>query len=190
MSGYYPSYPGGSTVVVTAPRCSTAHIVIAWVLTVLTLGYLLPWAIAASRGHRDVGGIALVDLLLGWSLVGWIVALVWSLGDTGGRHQVVVINQAANHTIVVPTGYPQVTTYTQSYPQPHSQPSASGYPQPYGQPSAGYPQLPPAQPWSQPPADPAGTEGHPTQPLPMGQPSADQWQPAPWDRPTGSGPRG
>ncbi len=48
----YGAHPPVHTQIVTQPyRCSTAHIVIAWVITALTLGYTLPWAIAATR-HR------------------------------------------------------------------------------------------------------------------------------------------
>jgi hypothetical protein len=59
--------------------------VVAIVAAILTAGYLLPWAIAAVR---DVPhwGVFWVNLLLGWTIVGWIVALVMSL-----RRQRVVI---------------------------------------------------------------------------------------------------
>lgn len=49
---------------------------IAWILAVFTLGYFLPWAIAATRGKSNAGMIGLLNLLIGWSLIGWIVALV------------------------------------------------------------------------------------------------------------------
>jgi hypothetical protein len=49
-------------------------------LTVASLGYFLPWAIAATRRKSNTLPIALVDLLLGWTLVGWIVALVMACG--------------------------------------------------------------------------------------------------------------
>lgn len=32
-----------------------------------------------ARGKTNVGAILLVNLLLGWSVIGWIVALVWAV---------------------------------------------------------------------------------------------------------------
>lgn len=40
--------------------------------------YLLPIYEAASRKHTNVTGIALVNVFLGLSLVGWIIAMVWA----------------------------------------------------------------------------------------------------------------
>lgn len=45
-------------------------VIVAWVLTVLTSGYLLPWAVAATRGKADSGSIALINVLLGWTVIG------------------------------------------------------------------------------------------------------------------------
>jgi hypothetical protein len=66
-------------------RSWTITKVVAIVVAILTAGYMLPWAIAAVR---DVPhwGVFWVNLLLGWTIVGWIVALVMSL-----RSQRVVI---------------------------------------------------------------------------------------------------
>lgn len=55
------------------------RLVVAWIATLLTAGYLLPWAIAVTRGKANSTAIGLISLLLGWTLVGWIVALVMSL---------------------------------------------------------------------------------------------------------------
>jgi hypothetical protein len=55
--------------------------VIAWVLAVVTGFYLLPWAVSATRNRTNVGATALVNLFLGWTLVGWIVALVMACGS-------------------------------------------------------------------------------------------------------------
>jgi Superinfection immunity protein len=62
----------------SADRSWTATKVIAVVLAILTAGYLLPWAIAAVRDVRH-WGVFWVNLLLGWTIVGWVVALVMSL---------------------------------------------------------------------------------------------------------------
>jgi hypothetical protein len=61
-----------------ANRSWTVTKVVAVVAAILTGGYLLPWAIAAVR---DVPhwSVFWVNLLLGWTVVGWIVALVMSL---------------------------------------------------------------------------------------------------------------
>jgi Superinfection immunity protein/Protein of unknown function (DUF2510) len=43
--------------------------------------YLLPTIVAAIRGARDLGSVAAVNILLGWSLVGWAVAWALALRD-------------------------------------------------------------------------------------------------------------
>ena len=82
-----PLQPPSAPVVVTDARVSAVEVAFAWVLTVLTGGYLLPWAIAATRGRSNSGSIALVNLLLGWTVVGWVVALVMACT----KHRVVAV---------------------------------------------------------------------------------------------------
>jgi hypothetical protein len=40
--------------------------------------YFLPSIVALVRGKRDTLSICLLNLFLGWTLIGWIVALVWA----------------------------------------------------------------------------------------------------------------
>lgn len=47
----------------------------------LILGYLLPSIVAVYRKHRNGNAIFIVNLFLGWSLLGWVLALV--LGHYG-----------------------------------------------------------------------------------------------------------
>lgn len=42
-------------------------------------GYLIPSAVAFGRGHVNAGAILALNLLLGWTGLGWVAALVWSL---------------------------------------------------------------------------------------------------------------
>jgi uncharacterized membrane protein YqaE (UPF0057 family) len=46
-------------------------------LTVLFL-YFLPWVLALLRKHHNAGAIFLLNLLLGWTVLGWILSLVWA----------------------------------------------------------------------------------------------------------------
>lgn len=41
--------------------------------------YLVPTIVAAVRHKRNVPRIALVNVLFGWTMVIWIIALVWAL---------------------------------------------------------------------------------------------------------------
>lgn len=53
-------------------------------LIILVLGfviYFLPAIIVANRDHRHWLAIQILNLILGWTVLGWIVALVWSLMD-------------------------------------------------------------------------------------------------------------
>jgi hypothetical protein len=47
-------------------------------LGMLVAAYLLPWLIALCRGHHNATAIFVLNLFLGWTLLGWIGALVWS----------------------------------------------------------------------------------------------------------------
>jgi hypothetical protein len=40
--------------------------------------YLTPAMIADARGRKDALAITLVNVLLGWTVVGWFAALVWA----------------------------------------------------------------------------------------------------------------
>ncbi len=40
--------------------------------------HFLPTIIAALRNSRHVVAIFLLNLLLGWTVIGWIVALIWA----------------------------------------------------------------------------------------------------------------
>jgi uncharacterized membrane protein len=41
--------------------------------------YLLPTIIAAFRRHPNALAIFLIDFLFGWTFIGWVGALIWSL---------------------------------------------------------------------------------------------------------------
>ena len=41
--------------------------------------YFLPAIVAGSRHHRNGAAIFCLNLFLGWSLIGWVVALCWAL---------------------------------------------------------------------------------------------------------------
>ncbi|MBF8773886.1 superinfection immunity protein [Pseudomonas fulva] len=41
--------------------------------------YLLPTIIAWSRSHHNKAPILLLNLLLGWTVLGWLAALIWSV---------------------------------------------------------------------------------------------------------------
>ncbi len=41
--------------------------------------YFIPTIIALSRNHRNRLGIFLLNLLAGWTFLGWVGALVWSV---------------------------------------------------------------------------------------------------------------
>jgi len=48
--------------------------------------YFLPTIIAAIRRSKSTVGIILVNILAGWTFVGWVIALVWSLvGETSRK---------------------------------------------------------------------------------------------------------
>ena len=41
--------------------------------------YFLPAIVANRRGHPATAALTALNLLLGWTLIGWVAALVWAL---------------------------------------------------------------------------------------------------------------
>ena len=57
------------------------RLLFAFLITLLSLFYFLPFAIAFNRKRANTGAIFALNLFLGWSLIGWVVALVWALKE-------------------------------------------------------------------------------------------------------------
>jgi hypothetical protein len=63
-----------------------------FLITLLTLGYMMPAGIACIRNAKSEPAIFLTNLLLGWTLIGWIVALAWALcGDAENESAVTIV---------------------------------------------------------------------------------------------------
>jgi hypothetical protein len=41
--------------------------------------YFLPSIIAFGRNKRDTTSIVLLNFFLGWTMIGWVIALVWAV---------------------------------------------------------------------------------------------------------------
>lgn len=67
--------------IVTDQKSRPVSAVLAIVVAILTGGYMLPWAIAAVRGNANAWSVFWVNMLLGWTIIGWIVALVMSIRE-------------------------------------------------------------------------------------------------------------
>ena len=50
-------------------------------IAILSLFYFLPFAVAFNRKRANTGAIFALNLFLGWSLIGWVLALVWALKE-------------------------------------------------------------------------------------------------------------
>lgn len=52
------------------------------VTAVLLVVYFVPSIVAASRSLKRARSIAFINLVLGWTLVGWVLALCWAVART------------------------------------------------------------------------------------------------------------
>lgn len=61
--------------------------VLGLVLLVAACVYLLPSVVAASTRHRHTALIVLLNIFLGWTIAGWLIAFVWALVNPVRRPQ-------------------------------------------------------------------------------------------------------
>ena len=43
--------------------------------------YFLPSAVAVLNKHKQINPIMIINLLLGWTILGWVIALAWSVSN-------------------------------------------------------------------------------------------------------------
>jgi nitric oxide reductase large subunit len=91
---------------------ATLGVVLLWLLlAALALGfYFLPSFIGWNK--RSSGAIIALNMLLGWTAIGWIVALIWAL--TADQPATVVI-QTNGHQLLSTTGTPALCSACGKY---------------------------------------------------------------------------
>ena len=57
----------------------SAFLVEFFALFIIAILYLFPTGIAMLRKHNNATAIFALNFLLGWTMIGWVAALVWSL---------------------------------------------------------------------------------------------------------------
>ena len=48
------------------------------ILLIPALLYFIPTIVALLRGHHNAFAIFLTNLLFGWTIIGWLITLIWS----------------------------------------------------------------------------------------------------------------
>jgi hypothetical protein len=73
----WTTIPGSHATLPTQALIANAAAVL--ILCAAAALYCLPLIIALARQHRQGGAISLLNLLLGWTLLGWVGALIWAV---------------------------------------------------------------------------------------------------------------
>jgi hypothetical protein len=49
------------------------------IITTAVVFYVIPGLVATARHKRDAGAIWLLNILAGWTFIGWVGALIWAM---------------------------------------------------------------------------------------------------------------
>jgi len=122
--GQPPGNHGGGSVAAATVASGIGGVFILLIVLAILL-YFLPSIIALLRQHHQKGAVFAINLLLGWTLIGWAVSLAMAM--SAKRQSPVVVNQivgggaAANAPAVLPVGPPATAPATWPagwYPDP------------------------------------------------------------------------
>lgn len=58
---------------------------LALIVAVSSAVYFLPTFIAVKRNHSNRTPIMLTNIFFGWTVVGWVVALIWAFSDNSRK---------------------------------------------------------------------------------------------------------
>lgn len=70
------------------------------IILILAL-YFVPTLIAAIKGKSNSVAIFALNLILGWTFIGWLVAFIWALTNDN-KQQIVVNSHASNDRSISP----------------------------------------------------------------------------------------
>jgi uncharacterized membrane protein YqaE (UPF0057 family) len=56
-------------------------------LLMLAAVYIIPTVVALVKGHKNTAAIFIVNLFLGWTVLGWVVSLAWAFIDQQTRYE-------------------------------------------------------------------------------------------------------
>ena len=54
-------------------------------ILLLLSAYFMPSVIAFARKHQNKAAIMVVNVFLGWTFLGWVASLAWSLTNVNNR---------------------------------------------------------------------------------------------------------
>ena len=60
-------------------------VILLFFVGLVIFAYLLPSFVALQRKHVNTTAICVLNILVGWSFIGWVAALVWSLVNSGDK---------------------------------------------------------------------------------------------------------
>lgn len=66
------------------------------ILILCCIAYFIPSMVASNNKHPQIGAIFALNLFLGWTLLGWVVALVWACMKSEPKQPETVINEINN----------------------------------------------------------------------------------------------
>src|SRR6266568_2378630 len=89
-----------------------ATVVVTELVAMSAAMYVLPVIIGCIRRVPDLGSVIVINILLGWTLVGWVVALALALRSAASPHPVVQVVQNA------PSGRPSAGPPPPDRPSP------------------------------------------------------------------------
>jgi len=82
------------------------------ILLILVVPYFIPTIVAILRKKRNAAAIAALNFFLGWSVVGWVAALIWALAED--TPTVAITNTTVYPPAPVPTQVQAQPTFCQS----------------------------------------------------------------------------
>lgn len=65
--------------------------------------YFAPAIVAGSRGHANSMSISILNLFLGWTLIGWVAALVWAYSESADKATAASSQTKAKNTEAAPS---------------------------------------------------------------------------------------
>jgi hypothetical protein len=88
-----------------------------WV-SISAVVYIFPWLIAIWRGHHNTLAIFALTILLGWTFLGWVAAIVWACTRVQ-RERLQTLEPFANANTNTNTNSEQQESRSASDPEPH-----------------------------------------------------------------------